>query len=75
MAYELDGLVAELKKNGLDLAEDAARVAAESVLDWLSSSAVASENKVDDVLVALVPVVKPYVMDMIDKIDGEDDDA
>lgn len=70
--YDFKELVAELKGHGLDIAEDAAEVLFESVLNWLSKSAVASENKFDDLILAVVPILKDQVSPMIDKIDGKE---
>ena len=44
-AYDLKGLLEEMKEKGLDLAEDAAIVVYESVQSWLLKSAAMSENK------------------------------
>lgn len=71
-AYDVKALAAQLKAKGMDVAEDAAKVAVEATLDWLAESAVLSENKFDDLLVAIVPVVKPHVMQMLDSIDGKE---
>lgn len=70
MSYDIKKLAAKLKEKGLDVAEEGAKVAVESVLEWVKEEAVASENKVDDILVAIIPVVKPHIMEQIDKIDG-----
>lgn len=72
MAYEVDKLVGKLKDGGLDLAEDAAKHAATAVLDWVAESALESENKFDDLLAAIIPVVKPVVMEQLDGIDGKE---
>ena len=72
MAYETKALVEKLKGHGLDLAEDAAMIMAECVLDWAAEEAVKSENKYDDLIVALVPVIKPVIMEYADKIDGKE---
>lgn len=70
-SYDVKELLGKLKSQGLDVAEEAAKVLVSETLDWMAESAAASENKFDDLLVAIVPVVKPHIMDMVDKIDGE----
>lgn len=70
-AWESDDLIAGLKDKGLDVAEDAAKVLVEAVLDWVSSSALESATKMDDILAGLIPAVKPYILEQIDKIDGQ----
>ena len=70
MDYKL--LLIELKKHGLDLAEDAARDVVEAVFSWLETEVVKTENKIDDLLVAILPVIKPHILKAIDKIDGQE---
>lgn len=70
---DFGALVDKLKDNGLDVAEDAAVVVVNTVFDWAAEEAVKSENKYDDLLLAVLPVVKSQVLGLVDKIDGEDD--
>lgn len=71
MAYDLQQLGERLKPHGLDLAEDAAAKLVSEVLDWAAEEAVKSENKVDDVIGALAPIIKPVLLEQVDRIDGE----
>jgi hypothetical protein len=70
MAYDVKVLAEKLKVKGLDVAEDAAKVLVEETLNWVAEEAVKSENKIDDLLIAIIPVVKPYVLNAVDKIDN-----
>lgn len=70
-AYDLKNLVARLKTKGLDIAEDVAKVALVEVLDWISESAVVSKNNYDDIIVAVMPMLKKAMLEQIDKIDGK----
>lgn len=70
-AWELKGLVDGLKAQGLDIAEDAAKVVAVSVLDWVEQSVKLSENKYDDLIVTFLPMAKAEVLKLVDKIDGK----
>jgi len=72
-AYDVKELVEILKVNGLDLAEEAAELAVKSVLEWVEKSADLSENKYDDLLKAVIPMVKPMLLKGLDKIDGKVD--
>lgn len=72
MSYDIKKLAAKLKEKGLDVAEEGAKVTVESVLEWVKEEAIASENKIDDVVVAIIPVIKPHIMEQIDKIDGQE---
>ena len=71
--YGIKDLGDKLKDRGLDLAEDAAGIVAEEVLGWLKESAIASENKYDDMLVAAIPLFEGELKKQIDKIDGKND--
>ena len=64
-------LLDKLKAEGLDVAEDAAKVVVEAVLEWAEDAVVKSENKYDDLLLAVFPVVKSELLKLVDKIDGE----
>lgn len=69
-AYDLKVLAEKLKAKGLDVAEEAAKIIVEETLTFIVESAVKSENKYDDLLVAIVPVIKPHILSAVDKIDG-----
>lgn len=69
--YDLNDLVSRLKDQGLDVAEDAAKLVVGAVFAWVKDSALASENKMDDLVLAVLPVVEEYVKSQLDKIDGE----
>lgn len=71
-AYDLKVLADKLKDRGLDVAEESAKIAVEEILEWLSESSIQSENKVDDILAGVVPVAKKHVLELVDKIDGEE---
>lgn len=69
-AYDLKVLAEKLKAKGLDVAEEAAKIIVEETLTFIVESAIKSENKYDDLLVAIVPVIKPHILSAVDKIDG-----
>ena len=71
-AYDVGALAEKLKSKGLEVAEDAAKVVVEETLQWVAEEAVKSENKIDDLLVAIIPVIKPHVLSAVDKIDGQE---
>jgi len=60
-----------LKEKGLDLAEDAAKLLVDAVLDFAEQAVRDSENKLDDILLAIIPLLRPMLMEYIDKIDGK----
>jgi len=71
-AYDVKDLVSKLKDKGLEIAEDAAGLVLDSVIDWVVESSAKSPNKVDDILAPLLIAVKPYIHEQIDKIDGKE---
>lgn len=70
-AYDLKGLLSELKGNGLEIAEESAKVVITSVFNWLEKSAVLSENKYDDLAVILYPQLKAYALEQAEKINAQ----
>lgn len=70
--YDVKKLGARLKAKGLVVVEDGAEVFVEEVFDWATEEALASDNKVDDILAVILPAVKPFIMGQVDKIDGEE---
>jgi len=67
-------LVKEMKKAGLNVGEDAAKSLVKALFAALPQVVLASKNKVDDILVAILPVIEPQVIKLLDKIDGEVDE-
>ena len=67
-------LLKELKKAGLNIGEDAVKAVVESVFEALPKFFLATENKVDDLAVAILPIIKPHIIAALDSIDGEDDE-
>lgn len=70
-AWDAKGLVANLKGRGLDIAEDAAKILVEEVLNWTEESVKLSENKFDDAALLLLPTLKKAALEAVDKIDGK----
>lgn len=71
--FELPDLVDRLKGHGLELTEEAAKLLAVSVLDWASDSIVLTPNKYDDLILAVMPVIRDFVLKEVNKIDGKED--
>lgn len=69
-AYDLKALVEKLKAKGLDVAEDAAKIVVEESFAWVEESAKLSATPYDDLLIAVIPVMKKEVLKAVDKIDG-----
>lgn len=72
-AYDIKELAKHLKEQGLELAEDAAEKIAKASFAWLKESAAISENKYDDMAVAVaLPKMEEEVFKLVDKIDGHE---
>ena len=71
-AYDLKVLGEKLKARGLDLAEEGAKIVVEEMFSWLEESCKVSPNKYDDLLLVVMPIVKPEIMKQVDKIDGKE---
>ena len=62
-----------LKEKGLDVAEDTARSVVEAVFDFAEYYVKSTPNTTDDALAAgLLPLVKPIVLNAVDKIDKKE---
>ena len=72
-AYDFKVLLDKLKEDLPDLAEEAVVNIVENVFDWLQDSAIKSENKFDDMGVAIYPIIKKYILEKADELDKEDD--
>lgn len=69
-AYDVKDLVQRFEKLGLPMAETAAKGVLHETVQWLSESAVLSENKLDDVAALGLPQVEAFIAKYADKIDG-----
>jgi lambda repressor-like predicted transcriptional regulator len=71
-AYDLKELLAELKSNGLELAEDSAELVYASLKSWLKKSAAKSSTPIDDMVLNFLDKLDPVVLPAIDKINPDD---
>lgn len=70
-AYDLKALLGELKVQGIDLAEDAAKKVLETVFHWVEDSAKLSATPYDDMGLIVLPKLKELALGQVDKIDGQ----
>lgn len=71
-AYDVKELVAKFKDDGLEIAEEAAKIILNNVFDWAHESALVSPNPYDNMLMILYPQIKEFIMDQAEKINPED---
>lgn len=67
-AYDVKGLIEILKSQGLEIAEESAKVVIKATFQWLKESAEISENKYDDLTVILYPQLEKYTLKQAEKI-------
>lgn len=65
-------LIEGFKDRGIDIAEEALKIVIEEVLEYASKKVLETENKFDDMLLAVMPIVKKELLKLVDKIDGEE---
>lgn len=59
-----------LKKAGLEIGEDVAVATVKGVIKALPDILLATENKMDDMLIPLLALIEKPILDLLDKIDG-----
>jgi len=62
-----------LRKHGAYIAEDVSVSVAKGVLKALPEILQATDNKFDDLLIPLISVIEPKILEILDKIDGEEE--
>lgn len=66
--FEFAALAEELKGNGLELAEESAKIAVKSVLNWIEASVKMTENKYDDFFMMARPQIEAVLAPAIEQI-------
>ena len=66
----IKNLTDALKENGLELTEAAAKMVVNTTLSWVEKEAAESSNLLLKMLPTVLPLVKPIIMEAVDKIDG-----
>ncbi len=66
-------IVGILKEEGLDIAEDMAEVAVKAAFRVIAILIPKISNGLGAVIVPLLTYAEPLILDIIDKIDGEED--
>jgi len=71
MGYDFSILATRLKKQGLDLTEDAAAAVCTEIVQWVGEEAAKTPGQLDDMMAAAAKFMEPQLKKMIDKIDGK----
>lgn len=68
----LNNLVVELKKEGIEVAEEGAKGIARAVISWLELECVASNNVFVKMVSLVLEKAKPLIMELLEKINPND---
>ena len=71
-AYDVSLLLEKLKAQGLEIAEESAKILITSVFDWLEESADLSPNPYDDMAKVLYPKLKEFALERAEQINPAD---
>lgn len=71
-AYDVKALVGYLKNEGLEVAEESAKVVYSAVMKWVVDSAVLSASPIDNLVVAVKPLIDGLVLPELEKINKAD---
>jgi hypothetical protein len=71
-AYDVKGLLEELKAEGVEMLEESAKGLITGVFNWLEKSADLSENQADDFLAPFYPRAKTYALEKAELINKAD---
>lgn len=74
MSAMMDVLQAEMKAEGLELAEETAKLALKAIMRALPKVVEASENKYYEMLIPILAVVEPQIMKLIEDINKADNE-
>ena len=69
--YDVKALAERFKGRGLDLAEEAAKIAVEELFSWVEESAKLSSSPYDDMALLILPKLKDAALGAVDKIDSQ----
>lgn len=71
-AYDMGKLLVELKGEGLELTEEAAKKVIAKLFAWIRESAALSENPYDDMVVGVIKPLEKILMDKAEAINPAD---
>jgi len=69
--WDKKALVAKLKENGLDIAEETVMLMIDGVFDWAEESIKLTPNKLDDLALPVLKITRTFLKKKADQIDGE----
>ncbi len=73
-AYDAKLLLESLKSEGLEIAEESAKILINGIFNWLEESADLSETPYDDMAKVVYPQLKKMAMDKAEEINKADNE-
>lgn len=73
-AYDAKLLLESLKGEGLEIAEESAKILINGIFDWLEKSAELSETPYDDMATVIYPQLKKMALDKAEDINKADNE-
>jgi hypothetical protein len=73
-AYDVKLLLEKLKGEGIEVAEESAKILVNAVFSWLEESAVLSETPYDDMASVLYPQLKKMALEKAEDINKADNE-
>lgn len=73
-AYDAKLLLEKLKSEGIEVAEESAKILINAIFSWLEESAALSENPYDDMAMVVYPKLKQLALDKAEDINKEDNE-
>lgn len=70
-AYDVKLLLEKLKGQGLEIAEESAKVLLNGVFEWVEESAQKSPNPYDNMALVILPQLKKFALEAADKINPQ----
>lgn len=71
-AFDLKSLGEELKGQGLELAEESAKIVVKAVFNWIEASVKMTENPYDDFFIMARPQLEEAIGPIVEKINPMD---
>lgn len=66
--FDFKDLFKRLEANGMPMLEDTAKTLVNTILDWAQDSITKSENRFDDFILPVLPIIRKYALGYADKI-------
>jgi len=73
-AYDAKLLLESLKGEGLEIAEESAKILVNGIFGWLEESATLSETPYDDMAMIIYPQLKKLALEKIEDINKADNE-